>query len=156
PGGADGVLLAQGSRSGGYALFVQDNHLRYVHNYVGVEEYEVVADEMLPEGDVSARMEFEATGDPDVASGKGVPATVRLYHDDAQVGEGEIPVTTPITTGLAAGLSCGYDAVNTVSDAYRDRQPFAFTGDIARVTVDVSGEPFVHEEKVMDRLMARE
>ncbi|MFC6976663.1 hypothetical protein ACFQL1_21345 [Halomicroarcula sp. GCM10025709] len=155
-GGAEGVLLAHGSRSGGYALYVDENRLKYVHNYVGVEEYHVAADEMLPEGDVSARMEFEVTGEADVANGKGAPGTVRLYYDDRQVGEAEIPVTTPLTTGLTAGLSCGYDAVNATSDAYRDRAPFAFTGDIARVVVDVSGEPFVHEEKEMDRLMARE
>jgi hypothetical protein len=30
------------------------------------------------------------------------------------------------------------------------------TGDIARVIVDVSGEPFVHEVAGMDRIMARE
>jgi arylsulfatase len=155
-GGAEGVLLAHGSRSGGYSLYVDDNRLKYVHNYVGVEENEVVADEMLPEGDLSVRMEFEVTGEVDLASGKGAPGTVRLYYGDDQVGEGDIPVTTPITTGLTAGLSCGKDAVNTVSDAYRDRTPFAFTGDITRVTVDVSGEQFVQPEAEMDRIMARE
>jgi arylsulfatase len=46
--------------------------------------------------------------------------------------------------------------VNAVTDAYREQTPFAFTGDIARVTVDVSGEPFVHEEAELDRIMARE
>ncbi|WP_318571076.1 hypothetical protein [Salinigranum marinum] len=101
-------------------------------------------------------MESETTGEPDVANGKGAPVTVRLYQDDTQVGEGDLPKTIPIMIGIVAGLSCGQDSVNTVADAYRDRKPFAFTGDIARVTVDVSGEPFVHEEKEMDRPMARE
>ncbi|MDS0295265.1 arylsulfatase [Halogeometricum luteum] len=155
-GGAEGVLLAHGSLSGGYSLYVDDGRLRYVHNYVGVEEYQVVADESLPEGEVSVRMEFETTGEARPEEGKGVPGTVRLYYGDEQVGEGEVPVTVPITTGLTAGLSCGNDALNAVSDEYRDRTPFAFTGDIARVTVDVSGETFVHDEKEMDKIMARE
>jgi len=155
-GGAEGVLLAHGSRSGGYSLFVADNRLHYVHNYVGVEEYEVVAEEPLPEGDVSVRMEFETTGEPDMANGKGAPATVRLYYGDREVGSGQLPTTVPVTVGIVAGLSCGRDAVNAISDVYRDRAPFAFTGDIARVTVDVSGEPFVLEEAEMDRIMARE
>jgi arylsulfatase len=155
-GGAEGVLLAHGSLSGGYSLYVDDGRLRYVHNYVGVEEYEVVADEPLPEGEISVRMEFETTGDANPAEGKGAPGRVRLYYGDEQVGEGEVPVTVPITTGLAAGVSCGYDAVNCVSDQYRDRAPFRFTGDLARATVDVSGEPFVHEGKEMDKIMARE
>ncbi|WP_313695282.1 arylsulfatase [Halorarum halobium] len=155
-GGAEGVLLAHGSRSGGYSLFVDDGRLRYVHNYVGVDEYEVVADERLPEGEVTVSMEFETTGDPDVPDGKGAPGTVRLYYGDEQVGEGDLPTTIPITVSIVAGLSCGRDAVDAVSDDYRDRAPFAFTGDIARVTVDVSGEPFVHEDKEMDRILARE
>ncbi|WP_284011457.1 arylsulfatase [Haloarcula pelagica] len=155
-GGAEGVLLAHGSRSGGYSLYVDDNRLHYVHNYVGVEEYLVSADEPLPEGDISVRLEFEATGEPDVANGKGVPATVSLYYGDQQVGQGDLPKTVPNMIGIVAGLSCGKDSVSAVTDAYRDRAPFAFTGDIARVVVDVSGEPFVHEEKEMDRLMAQE
>jgi len=155
-GGAEGVLLAQGSRGNGYALFVMDNRVHYVHNYLDIEEYEVVAEEPLPEGEVTVRMEFEATGEPDIANGKGVPATVRLYYGDEQVGEGDLPMTIPILISVVAGLSCGKDAVSAVADVYRDRTPFEFTGDIARVTVDVSGEPFVHEEAEMDRIMAQE
>ncbi|WP_158059214.1 arylsulfatase [Halorussus halophilus] len=152
----EGVLLAHGSRHGGYTMFVEDDELHYVHNYVGVEEYQVSADEEIPDNATELRMEFETTGEPDVANGKGASATVRLYYDDEQVGEGDVPVTTPITVGLTGGLSCGYDAVNAVSEEYRDRAPFAFTGDLTRVTVDVSGEPFVHPETAMDRIMARE
>ncbi|EJN57611.1 arylsulfatase [Halogranum rubrum] len=155
-GGAEGVLLAHGSRSGGYSLYVMGDRLRYVHNYVGAEEYQVVADEPIPEGAVQLRMEFETTGEATPGEGKGAPGVVRLYHGDEQVGEGEIPVTLPITTGLTAGLSCGRDALNAVAAEYREQTPFAFTGDISRVTVDVSGEPFVHEEAEMDILMARE
>ena len=33
-GGAEGVLLVPGHRGGGYSLFVQDQRLHYVHNYV--------------------------------------------------------------------------------------------------------------------------
>ena len=155
-GGAEGVLLAHGTRSGGYSLFVEDNRVHYVHNYVGVEEYRVSADEPLPEGDVSVRMEFETTGDPDIANGEGAPGTVRLFYGDEQVGETDLPRTVPIMIGIVAGVSCGRDSVNAVTDAYRDRTPFEFTGEIARVTVDVSGEPFVDHEAELERIMARE
>ncbi|WP_148416587.1 arylsulfatase [Haloferax sp. KTX1] len=155
-GGAEGTLLAHGSRSGGYSLYVEDDRLHYAYNYVGVEEYDVVAETRVPEGEVSLRMEFEATGEADPAEGKGAPGTVRLYYDDERVGEGTIPRTLPITMGLTAGLSCGRDALSTVTAAYRERVPFAFTGDIARVTVDVSGDAFVHPEAEMDRIMAQE
>ena len=154
--GAEGVLLAHGSQAGGYTVFVQDDRLHYVHNYVGAEEYQVSADEPLPTGEVELRMEFEATGDLDMAHGKGVPATVRLYYDDEQVGEGDLPTTTPNMIGTVAGVSCGYDAINAVSDEYRDHAPFGFTGDITRVTVDVSGEPFVDQDAMLENILARE
>ena len=36
-GGAEGVLLSQGTAAGGYSFFIKDGKLRYVHNYVGRE-----------------------------------------------------------------------------------------------------------------------
>ena len=34
--GAEGVLFAQGARFGGHALYVKDNRLHYVNNFVGM------------------------------------------------------------------------------------------------------------------------
>jgi len=34
PGGAESVLLGQGSGMGGWSFYVQDGKLHYVHNYV--------------------------------------------------------------------------------------------------------------------------
>ena len=38
--GAEGVLFAHGSRFGGHALYVKDNRLHYVNNFVGIERAE--------------------------------------------------------------------------------------------------------------------
>ena len=48
--GAQGVLFAHGSRFGGHALYVKDNRLYYVYNFVGIIEQRVVATEDLPTG----------------------------------------------------------------------------------------------------------
>ena len=42
--GAEGVLFAHGSRFGGHALYVKDNRLHYVYNFVGIVEQQIVAD----------------------------------------------------------------------------------------------------------------
>ena len=47
--GAEGVLFAHGARFGGHALYVKDNRLHYVYNYVGSLEQKIVADEELPD-----------------------------------------------------------------------------------------------------------
>ena len=47
-GGAEGVLLAQGSILGGYSLFVADGRLQYVHNYLGRSEDHLAARTPFP------------------------------------------------------------------------------------------------------------
>src|SRR5215204_5631373 len=72
-GDATGVLVAQGGDAGGYAMFVDGGHLRYVYNYVGRDQFELESPDMLPEGRHALRYEFEPTGEPDFKNGKGVP-----------------------------------------------------------------------------------
>ncbi len=138
--GAEGVLLAEGSRFGGYTFFVKDSKLTYVHNYVGIAQYAVVADAPVPTGEHTFTYSFTPTGQPDFAQGKGTPGKGQLYIDGKLVGEGNIPVTTPIAFGIGGNvLSVGRDDGTSASDAYEP--PFAFTGTLKRVVVDVSGQP---------------
>src|SRR6476659_9790127 len=70
-GGAEGVLLCQGSAAVGYSLFVKDQRLHYVHNYVGRSLHSVSTPDPLPGGEHELRFEFEPTGEPDLAHGRG-------------------------------------------------------------------------------------
>jgi arylsulfatase A-like enzyme len=142
-GGAEGVILAQAGVTGGYALYVQDGRLHYVHNYVAKELYEVVSEEELPTGEITVRFEFEVTTPPKIREGTGAGGLGQLYFDGRLVANTEIPVTTPVLYGLE-GLSCGYDAGAPVTPTYKP--PFEFTGTIHRVTVDVSGDLIVDED----------
>jgi arylsulfatase A-like enzyme len=49
--GAQGVLFAHGARFGGHALYVKDNRLHYVNNFVGLFEQKIAATEDLPVGE---------------------------------------------------------------------------------------------------------
>jgi hypothetical protein len=77
--GAEGVLLCQGSNAGGWSLYVKDSRLHYAHNYVGRTTYRVSAANPLPAGRHQLRFEFEPTGQPDLAHGKGSPGRAQLY-----------------------------------------------------------------------------
>jgi arylsulfatase len=135
--GAEGVLLAQGGRFAGYSLFVKDDRLHYVHNYVGLEEHTVTSSSMIPRGAVTLRYEFERSGPPDFAAGKGSPGVGRLYIDDRQVGEKEIPVTVPLAFALSGeGLCAGWDSLSPAASAYDDE--FHFSGTLSRVVVEVA------------------
>jgi hypothetical protein len=72
--GDEGVIVCHGSNIGGFTLFVKDNTLHYVHNYVGIKELTVSSDRPLVEGKHTLRYEFAPTGKPDIKAGKGSPA----------------------------------------------------------------------------------
>jgi len=63
-------------------------------------------------------------------------------------------VTIPLTLGLGEGLTCGRDPGSPVTSRYRP--PFAFTGTLESVVVDVSGELIVDTEKEMHAAMAHQ
>ena len=48
--GAEGVLFAHGSRFGGHALYVKDNRLHYVNNFVGMIEQKIDSTQDVPTG----------------------------------------------------------------------------------------------------------
>jgi len=151
--GAEGVLLCQGTAAGGYSLYVQDQRLHYVHNYVGRSLHEVSTPDPLPTGEHELRFEFEPTGQPDMAHGEGAPGLLQLYVDGALVAEAKAPVTTPFLLNPGA-LTCGANPGSPVTPAYRS--PYRFTGTIRSVTVDVSGELIVDTESEMRAAMARQ
>jgi arylsulfatase len=135
--GAEGVLLAQGGRFAGYSFFVKDDRLHYVHNYVGLEEHTVTSKVELPVGAVALRYEFERTGPPDFAAGKGSPGVGRLYIDGSKVGETQIPVSVPLAFALSGeGLCAGWDSLSPAASAYDNE--FHFSGTIRRVVVDLA------------------
>ena len=45
------MLFAHGGRFGGHALYVKDNRLRYVYNFLGSDEQRISATEDLPTGE---------------------------------------------------------------------------------------------------------
>ena len=151
--GAEGVLLCQGTAAGGYSLFVQDGKLRYAHNYVGRAVYAVESDQALQPGKHELRFEFEPTGKPDMAQGKGTPGRLQLYVDGTLTGNAEAPVTTPFILNPGA-LTCGANPGSPITSDYTS--PFKFTGTIHQVTVDVSGE-LIHDPEAELRMhMARQ
>jgi arylsulfatase len=153
--GAEGVLFAHGSRFGGHALYVKDDRLHYVNNFVGLMEQKVDATEDLPTGEkliLSASFDKDGEDPPHVATG-----ILSLYHGDKKVGEGRIK-TQPGKFSIAGeGLTVGRDGGEPVTDDYPGQEPWAFTGGtIDRVAVDVSGEPYIDLEREAQAMLMRE
>jgi arylsulfatase A-like enzyme len=152
--GASGVLFAQGSHFGGHALYVKDNRLHYVYNFVGMIEQKIVATEDIPTGEnliLSASFVKDGEDPPGVSTG-----ILSLFHGEDKVGEGRIK-TQPAAFGLSGtDLTVGR-AIAEVTDDYPGERPWPFTGGTIRtVAVDVSGEPYVDLERAAAAMIARE
>ena len=59
-GGAEGVIVAEADHLGGFTLYVKDGKLTHTYSMMGVSVFKQVAEEDLPTGDVTVRMQFEA------------------------------------------------------------------------------------------------
>jgi len=152
--GAEGVLVTMGSRHAGYALVIVDGRLHHVHNYVGLDRFTVSSPDPVPAGRHSLRYEFEPSGAPDFTNGRGAAGSSQLYIDETLVAASELPHTTPNMFGVL-GLSCGYAAFDSV-DPELYTAPFRFTGNIDKVTIDVSGDLIQDPEAELTRLMTQQ
>jgi arylsulfatase len=139
--GAEGVLLTQGGRFGGFSLHVQGGRAHYAYNFAGVERTALASAPLsLGRHVVVARL----------APARGIAMRAELVVDGVLAGEVEIPHTAPFRFALAGeGMCCGYAGGTPVVESYAP--PFRFTGVLYDVTIDVSGSPPVDEAAEMER-----
>ena len=102
------MLFAYGSRFGGHALYVKNNRLCYVNNFVGITQQKIDADRDLPTGE---NLILSALVRSRTARRRRVSATgiLSLYVGDDKVGEGRIK-TQPGDYGLGSGVTVGRSA----------------------------------------------
>ena len=123
-GDTEGVLLAQGSRFGGFSLYVKDGALRFAYQVAGLPEVQLSAKLALVPGRVVLGLRFVNTG-----WNRGIAF---LTADDRDIARGEI-AHTAIFFPEDAGLTCGEDRGLTVTTEYE--APFRFSGIIHGATV---------------------
>jgi arylsulfatase A-like enzyme len=130
--GAEGVILAQAGRFGGWSLYVKDGKPTYTYNWLGLQRYTVAAKEALPTGKATIRFEFAYDG-----GGVGKGGTGTLFVDGKNVATGRIEHTQCCAFSADEGADVGADEGTPVTEAYK--VPFKFTGKIAKVTIDLKG-----------------
>jgi arylsulfatase A-like enzyme len=149
---AGGVLISQGSRFGGHALYVKDGKLKYVYNFVGELVQVVESEETVPSGHVVLSASFQKESD-----GMPTEGTLTLHIRDKAVGSGTIR-TQPGKFGLGGGgLVFGRSGAEPVTDDYPGERPWSFTGGtIKKVIIDVSGDAFIDLAKEAAAAFARQ
>jgi arylsulfatase len=145
PEGADGVLVAQGGRFGGWALYVCEGRLSYAYNCYGRRVTVVRGSRALTAGRHEVRMEFEYDG-----GGAGLGADITLCDGDDVV-RGRLTQTTAYYFSFDETLNVGRDRGTPVTDEY----PPAgndFRGSLEWVRIDLRDAPMPLSVEERDRI----
>lgn len=151
--GADGVLIAQGGRFGGWSVHATGGRLSFTYNVLGIHQYDVVADAPLPSGTCQVRAEFAYDG-----GGPGKGGDVTVFYEGAPVGRGRVEATQPLVFSADETTDIGYESGTSVSSAYR-ADTSRFTGSIHWVQLDVGTDDhghFISPEERLRVAMARQ
>jgi arylsulfatase A-like enzyme len=134
--GAMGVIVAQGANFGGWALYVRNGQLKYVHNFLGLSEYKVEATSVLAEGKHIVKMEFKYDG-----GGLGKGGVVSLLVDGQKVAEGRLEHTVPIIFSADSTCMVGDKIGAPISSDFAEGSN-RFSGKINWVRIDLGSENF--------------
>ncbi len=129
--GANGTLIAQGGRFGGWSLYVKDGVPAYDYNFLGLARSSVVAGKKLAPGKSTIRFDFAYDGG---GQGKGGEGT--LYVNDEKVGEGRIEHTQPMMFSADETADVGMDLGTPVVEAIGSEARSRFTGHIPKITIE--------------------
>ncbi len=129
-GDCDGVIVAHGGHSGGYALYLAGRRLHYVNNLLGAQFTTISASVELPAGDVLVRTTFTPTA--------AFAGDLELWYGDVPVGRGHIAQTTPLTYGVDP-FAVGYQRTTPIAPALQGTAAIA-PGVLDHVVVEVAGK----------------
>jgi arylsulfatase len=149
---SEGVIFAQGSRFGGYSLFVKDGTLTYAYNFLGIPPEQRVSAPAPRSGRHIVGVEFTKESQGEYRESHG---PLKLYIDDQVVAEQEIRTMTGLYALSGEGLCVGYDDGDAVSSMYTPK--FEFTGgEIIKVVYDVADDAYIDVEQHLAAAMARD
>lgn len=152
-GGASGVVVAQGGRFGGWALYLVDGVARFTYNVLGIQLFTTEAGEPVPAGTRQVRAEFAYDG-----GGLAKGGNLTLYYDGREVGSGRIAVTQPMVFSADETTDVGYEAGTPVSPDYTTATS-RFTGRIRWVQLDAGlddNDHFIDDDERLRVAMARQ
>jgi arylsulfatase len=129
--GGDGMIVTDGGRFGGYALYLLKGKPVFTYNLLGLERFRWEGSDPLAPGKHEIVFAFTYDGPGFGKGGAGV-----LTLDGREVAKQTIAHTIPFILTIEETFDVGIDTRTSVDD--RDYQvPFAFTGTIEKLTVEL-------------------
>jgi len=151
-GGADGIIVTQGGRFGGWGLLLLAGKPMFAYAFSNQDG------DKYPN---QKRYKFRIAGSDPVASGKhtigfdftydgggaGKPGNGVLTVDGKKVAEGRILLTQPLRFSLDESFDVGQDTGSPVIDEYDAKMPFKFSGTLNKVVIDLGANQLTPEKR---------
>lgn len=131
--GANGAILVQGGRFGGWALYIKDGVPAYDYNFLGLQRFTITGKEKLKPGKSTIRFEFAYDGGGLGKGGNGI-----LFVNGEKVGEGRIEHTQPMVFSADETADVGIDLATPVVETIGSEAASRYNGRIDKVTVEVN------------------
>lgn len=147
PGGANGAVVVQGGRFGGWALYVKDGIPGYDYNFLGLERFSIMGSQPLSPGQATIRLDFAYDG-----GGLGKGGTGTLFVNGQQVGQGRIAHTQAMIFSADETADVGIDLGTPVVEAIGAGTRSKFNGHIPKVTIELRGTNAKTEEVACEAL----
>ena len=145
--GAEGVLVTQGGRFGGYGFYLFKGRPVFAYNWLGAQITRWQGPDALAPGKHTLAFDFKYDGG---GIGKGGQGTLRV--DGKDVDTKRIERTIPFIMQWDEAFNVGLDTGTAVEP--EDYQvPFAFTGKLNKLTVELKGPPLSEEVEKQMQLM---
>jgi len=153
--GAEGVIIAQGGRFGGWSLYAKGGKAKFHYNVLGIKSFGIEATKPIPAGETQVRMEFAYDG-----GGMGKGGDVTLYYGGKEVGKGRVEQTQGFIFSADETTDVGYESGTTVSPDYTAHAS-RFNGKINWVQIDLGedaedADHFIDPEERIRVAMARQ
>ncbi len=132
---ANGAIIVQGGRFGGWAMYVLDGVPAYDYNFLGLQRFTIKSSKPLAPGKSTIKLDFAYDG-----GGLAKGGLCTLYINDEKVGEGRVEHTHPMIFSADETADVGIDLATPVVESIGSEKKSKFTGSIPRVTVEVRNE----------------
>ncbi|MBT8292716.1 MAG: arylsulfatase [Eudoraea sp.] len=129
----NGIILCQGGKFGGWALYLNDGKPAYTYNYFGLDSYTIEAPKAISGENAKIKLEFEYDG-----GGTGKGGMAKLYIDGSLAAEGRVEKTVPAVFSADETADVGKDDATQVADkVFENVEDSEFTGYVNKVTISI-------------------
>ncbi|WP_136481949.1 arylsulfatase [Cognatitamlana onchidii] len=128
-----GIILCQGGKFGGWALYMKNGKPAYTYNYFGLDSYTIEATKPIKNDSANIKLQFDYDG-----GGTGKGGLAKLFVDGNLVAEGRIEKTQPAVFSADETADVGKDDATQVADkVFKNVEDSEFTGYINKVTISI-------------------